>query len=750
MTAPERGTATLSPELARRVGHVARALVAAGRSWTLYPPEHPAVKTSVDRLTAAIREASAGQALSFSVSPDALLIEGIPVTTREGPTTEAAAWLHNRDVLQLSFLGDVPPPALHRLLALLSDDSEAVRGAGGPARVWAERGHAAIAVEQIDYAKVFQDRDVERPARKKDDLWRAIVRAVLDRRKTLDDAMQRRLLDIAGDIGAIGELAHDVMTPHHSADGSPMVTTQAAAVVAAYRHLASIVEVMAPERRTEVMQNLAAATSSMDPRIVIEMLRTPDEPAVAAAATTAPVREGLAGAFDDMRVANLLATTLAIEGQASARLAEVFGTIAPDESRKRRVLTLARELLSETSFGQTDQFRTLWSSMEELLLSYNERPFVGGEYKARLDALGVRAEQMAREVAPELAGLIDTLEQENVRKLSVILLIDLLRIERDPRRAPEVARDVGALAEDLLLSGEYRMALDVTAALAEQAGNPASVSHQGARATLDLLAGTAAFRETAELFGEMEDDAAAQFSQTCRQVGPAAVDALRELFRSETETAAMRRARPVIREFGTRSVSRLAPLVSSDQWFVQRNVAELLGELAASEAVPLLQPLLRGTDPRVLRATVRALANIDDPAAARAIHTVLRAATGEHRLAVVAALVEERDQRAVPLLGRILAESDPIGSDHTIVLETLDAIGQVGGDQAIPQVSTVMRRRGWFARRKLRAVKQASVAALLKIGSPAAQRALADAAADGDRLLKKLARAALPGAAPRG
>ena len=33
-------------------------------------------------------------------------------------------------------------------------------------------------------------------------------------------------------------------------------------------------------------------------------------------------------------------------------------------------------------------------------------------------------------------GLIDTLDQDNVRKLSVILLIDLLRIERDPQRAP--------------------------------------------------------------------------------------------------------------------------------------------------------------------------------------------------------------------------------------------------------------------------------------------------------------------------
>ena len=70
MTAPERGTATLAPELARRVGTLARSLVAAGRSWALYPPEHPAVRTSLDRLQAEIRDAGVGHAFSFGVTGD--------------------------------------------------------------------------------------------------------------------------------------------------------------------------------------------------------------------------------------------------------------------------------------------------------------------------------------------------------------------------------------------------------------------------------------------------------------------------------------------------------------------------------------------------------------------------------------------------------------------------------------------------------------------------------------------------------
>jgi HEAT repeat protein len=739
VNADARGKAALAPELVRQVGQVARALVAAGRSWALYPPEHPAVRQSLDRLAAALEEAAAGQTFGFGVTPDTLLVDGIPAASKEGPVSEAAGWLHQRDILEISFAPHVPPDALQALLVLLTTDLTQLRDEGGTAEAWAQRGHPAIAIQQIDFARVLEDRDVQHPARKKDDLWKAIVRAVIDRRKTLDEAVQRRLLDIAGDSFAIVELANEVMAPNCSADGSPMLTSQAAAVVAAYRHLVDIVGVMAPERRAEVMDNLATATANLNPRVVMELLHGGNDPAQAGEAAVT-VRTSLAAAFDDAKVAQLLATTLAIDGQASDRLADVFDTIAPDEPRKRRVLTMTRTLLSETSFGKTDQFHTLWTSMEELLLTYNEKPFVSQSYKVALDEIGRRAERMATDIPPDLAALVETLNQDNVRRLSATLLIDLLRLEHDATRAPEVARDVAALGEDLLLAGDYDGALAVTTALAEHAANPQSIANQGCRVALDGLVQTTAFVETVELLGDMTDDEASKFAAICAQVGPAAADALKELLVTEHETPAMRRARPILKNYGARVITRVAPLFSDTHWFAQRNVAELAGDVGAPEAVPFLQPLLRGGDPRVMRAAVQALSHIDDPAAARAVHTVVRAATGEHRRAVVAALVAEKDPRVIPVLVRILNESDALGADHEIVLETLGAIRDVGTDQAVPHVESVMRRKSWFARKKNRAVKISSIEALRGIGTPVAARALEEAATRGDRLLRKLAK----------
>ena len=54
----------LSPELARGLLHMARALLVAVRNWTLYPPEHPTVIASVERFGAAVRDSTLGAAFA--------------------------------------------------------------------------------------------------------------------------------------------------------------------------------------------------------------------------------------------------------------------------------------------------------------------------------------------------------------------------------------------------------------------------------------------------------------------------------------------------------------------------------------------------------------------------------------------------------------------------------------------------------------------------------------------------------------
>jgi len=736
---PNAAAPALSPELTRLSIALARALAAAARTWGLYPSEHPAVGAAVHRLGEAVRTCTSGAAFTFGVTPETLLVAGVPLPP-EQPVGEAAKLLHDHDLLQITFLGDVPDASLRAALDILSRPPDDLRAAGGPAPAWEAAGISAIAIEQIDYEAILKDRDVEAPVGKRDDVWKSLVSQIVAGTAFFDERQQQRLLEISRRVPDIADLAADVILPKRTADGAPLITTQAATVLAVFRHLTSIVNVMEPERLPDVVRNLAAATAHLDPHVVLQLMQTEDS------AQEMPIVARIASAFDDDVVAQMLATAMARDGKATQRLAQVFDTIAPDAERKRRVMRMTQSLLTESDFGKGGQFKAAWASMEELLVSYDEKPYVSDHYQSALAGAGERADVMAsRDVPPEWGQWVDTLKQDNVRSLSVLLITDLLRIEDSPERAAEIAGDMVPLAEDLLMSGAFDDALTVARSLRAEADRKGAIAVAACRAALTTIGESPALREAAALLPHLDEPSLASFTACCAAIGPAAVKGLMPALESEPETPEWLRARDIVRGYGAGAVTPLTAMVDDERWFVMRNAAVLLGQTRSPEAVPPLQALLRRNDPRVLRAAVSALAGIDDPSAARAIQTVLRAATGASRTAVVEALVAERDPRVVPMLARILGESDPFGEDHQTVLDALGAVRELADDRAVAPVETVMRKKRIFSRRKARAVKQAAVEALRTIGTPRAQQALLEAEKTGDRLLRKIVRAGRAG-----
>jgi HEAT repeat protein len=400
---------------------------------------------------------------------------------------------------------------------------------------------------------------------------------------------------------------------------------------------------------------------------------------------------------------------------------------------------MTKNLLSENDFGRSSQFTAVWNSMEELLLTYDETPYVSTAYQASLEGAVGRSEMFAaRDLPPELPEWVESLQQDNVRSLSVLLVTDLLRIETREDRAGEIANDMTALVDDLLMSGDFANSALVLRELRK--ASEGTVAPAAMRAALTTTGESAALREAATMLSDFDQTTLDTFVACCESIGPIAVRALYPTLQTENDTPASLRARDLIRQFGAAAVPHIAPLVDDNRWFVQRNAAALLGSTRSPDAVPALQTLLRRTDPRVLRQAVGALAGIDDPAAARAVQTALRATAGPGRTAVVEALVAEKDPRVVPMLTRILGDSDPFGEDHQTVLDTIHAVRQLGDGRAVPAVAAIMRRKRLFRRKKARAFKAAAVQTLVALGTPQATSALDDGRRTGDRLLKKIIR----------
>ncbi len=123
---------------------LARALTLGMRNWGFYPPEHPAVAMAIERFIAAATESSAGGMMQLAVTPHALLFDGLPLVSTDLAAVECAELLHDRDILQLTFVAPPGDAVVRALLTVLTLDRETRRARGGPAAIWSAEDQAAI------------------------------------------------------------------------------------------------------------------------------------------------------------------------------------------------------------------------------------------------------------------------------------------------------------------------------------------------------------------------------------------------------------------------------------------------------------------------------------------------------------------------------------------------------------------------------------------------------------------------------
>lgn len=715
----------------------ARAMTVGLRSWGFYPPEHPAVAMAVERLIAAGTDACIGGMMQLAVTPHALLLDGMPLDSSDLAVVECAELLHDRDILQVTLAAPPSDAVIRALLSVLSLDRDTRRERGGPAAIWAAEDQTSILVEQIDYQEILEREIDEGPARR-DATWKSIVRSIIMGQSTFTAAEQQRLLEISRDVGAIGELCKDAKEPFCTPDGSPMLTTQAATVLAVYKHIAKTVTALEPGRVKEVIDSLALAAGNLESATALEMLLQEEH-----ADDGIPIISALRQSFDDQQVALLLARALSTPGHATNRLARVLDTLAPDEQRKKRVLTLAKKLISERDFGSKRPIDDIRKSLDELLLQYDESTYVSKEYRESMDHAADRASELAaRGLPPEIDEWLETLGGDSVRRLSGQLLIDLLRNETVPGRMTDTARDMAAFVEELLLAGAYGECVPVVQELIAAADRKPAIAPDACRAALATIGGSKSLAEAASTVGEQSADEFASFEALIRGIGPSAVPTLIRGYQREDGGTGADRTTALLTKLGAAAIPAIASALEDPRWFVQRELAKVLGKIGTSAAVAPLQALLRRSDVRVLQTAVSSLSGISDPAAERALHMVLKASTGDARAAVISALVGLKDARVVPMLARVLQESDPFSDDSPLILETLTALATMRDDRALAHITVLARKKKWLAWGRTTQTRQACLQTLARIGTPKAKQAIIELATTGDFFLKRMARKA--------
>ena len=103
-------------------------------------------------------------------------------------------------------------------------------------------------------------------------------------------------------------------------------------------------------------------------------------------------------------------------------------------------------------------------------------------------------------------------------------------------------------------------------------------------------------------------------------------------------------------------------------------------------------------------------------------------------------MVGLKDLRVVPMLARIVQDSDPFSDESPLIIEALSALSTMRDDRALKQIASLAKKKKWTAWGRTTQMRRASLQALSKIGTPKAKQTIAELATSGDFFLKRMAR----------
>ena len=722
----------LPTEIALRLSEFARACKAATRSVSLYPDGHPAITGSLARLVDASARATAGGAMTITVLPENLLVDGRAAVRPDPAIAELADLLHNHLVGELRLMGAADPLAWRTFLLLLARTTEDLLTDGGISRLWATTGGPHLQIREIDYAEVLRERKSGTDA-----IWSSIVANCLaGDAMDLDAETMQALLEIAGDPQRLGELTRRIDEDAAREGG---VRVQARALVRLLRFMAKAALLHSPDRLDEVLHNAAQSAGSLSPDVMLELLTERYQ-----ASGEMDVIGEVVDRMSDATIAAFVATSVVTERGATARLAQAFQALVPEPDRRESLVALAESEVAHTPLGRDTSFTDLWQRASEMLLSYRDEKFVSTDYARELSSartLAVDVERVSDDPPERVAAWLSTITDAEIRGLDLLLLLDLLRLEDDPERWRAVVEPVVAHVDDLVLLGDFESAVPLVQALsaeADSSGTPARSAT--AVAALERLAGGHLMEHLVGHLRTIDDAAFEHVKALCHALGAPVIRPLAEALAAEDRGRAFRRLTDVLVSFGSRGRDAVDELKTSQNPAVRRTAIYLLRAFGGNDALPELAPLLDDADANVQREAIRAIVTIGTDEAYGLLEKGLTSGSARSRDAILAALGTLRDERALPLFLHIVRNREYRRTARTVYESALEALGTLGGREAVEGLGKALRDGEWWAPFRTAAIRAAAAAALRLVGSPEATAVLTDAAEHGSRRVRAAAR----------
>jgi hypothetical protein len=723
----------LDDTMALRLAEFARACKAALRAVSLYPAAHPAIGSTLKRLTELTAGLTATGPFTLEVRPNNIHINGAAPAKPDSAIVELSDVLRRQLVGTLTLNPSADTESWRTLLMLLSRPADEVRTDGGIGSLWSTAGGPSMEIVEIDYAEVLREKQGDVALAD-----RLIAAAMSGAQLELDESGMRLLLDLVGDPARLAILMQQL---EQKTEGSPS-SVRVGAFLNIVRSLAEYVGRTNPGQLDQTLKQVSQVAGRLSAEGMLDLLVRRARPE--AMAGSVDVVNAMVHRMSDSAVAGFVSNSVIAERGPTDRLAQAFHALVPDSDRQRQLLSLAQGEVAASELGQEAAFQDLWQKVEAMLTSYSDEKFVSDAYARELSGARARAldvEATSDDPPERVTAWLATVADASLRDLDSLLLADLLRIEEDGARWRDIAETVITHTEDLVRVGYFDQALRLAESVTTE-GARIEARQAPARAVLDRLGRGTMMRHAAKLLRTADDQNYGRLKRLAHGIGPAVIAPLAEALSAEQDARSRRRLRDILVEFGAAGRESVQQLMNAANWEVRRTAAFLLREFGGAEGLKELQPLLSDSEPLVQREAIQALVLNGTDAASQILLEALNSAPGRPRSMLITELASMRDERAAPLFCYLVRHLDR-KKLYNVYVGAVDALSLFGGPDAVEALKDALQEGDWKAPFRTRRIRASAARALRKIGTDPAVAALREVSTKGARGARAAAKAEL-------
>lgn len=327
-------------------------------------------------------------------------------------------------------------------------------------------------------------------------------------------------------------------------------------------------------------------------------------------------------------------------------------------------------------------------------------------------------------------------------------LLDRLE-DGSPERQVRIANILEEVLPSMLSAGAFDRAAGLLGELSRIATReeplPAPVL-QRIRGVFDQLASPETLQQLVEMMDEPAHapDAAA-LERLLAYFPPRSLEPLTRLLDTVARPDARRILASAAERLAAGNREQVVRLLASDDPIVVRGALRWVEALSIGAGASEVMRLLRHDSPLVRAAAAEAIVGLRAAVAGPTLITLLEDPEREVRMAAARALGALEHAAARPALETAIQGKRLKAADRTEKLAFFEALGRVGGADAVPFLDRLLNARRWLGRGESPEIRACAAFALARVRHPSARHALEQAAEDSDPVVRNAVTRSLRG-----